>query len=81
MPNAVDPSSHQDEPARREDFSRTAFFLEQDFRRAVGTLTWMIRTAEKSDKELIERIVRTKAVAERGLRLSKLLSSVTRKHL
>ena len=79
MPNAADQTKHSTEGAHRNDFMKTAFLVEQDFRRLVDTLKWMVRTAEQSDEELMERLVRTKTVAERGLRLSKLLSNVTRK--
>ena len=79
MPNAADQTNNCAEPTHREDFTSTAFLVEQDFRRLVETLRWMVRTAEQSDEELMERLVCAKKVTERGLRLSKLLTNVTRK--
>jgi hypothetical protein len=79
MPNAADHTSDRTTGAGRDDLTGTALLVEQDFRRLVDTLKWMVKTAEQSDKELVDRLVCTKVVAERGLRLSKLLSSVTRK--
>ena len=79
MPDTADQTNYSAEGALREDFTKTAFLVEQDFRRLVDTLKWMVRTAEQSDEELMERLVCTKNVAQRGLRLSKLLSNLTRK--
>ena len=79
MPNAADHTRDAATEAGRDDLAKTALLVEQDFRRLVDTLRWMVRTAEQSDEELVDRLACTKAVAERGLRLSRLLSSVTRK--
>ena len=75
----VDDASDSPNEARRGDFTTTAYVIEQDFRRLVHTLKWMITSAEKSDVELIERLVCAKSAAQRGHRLSKLLTRLTRK--
>lgn len=79
MPNPAKHTSDSTHGACREDFARTALLIEQDFRRLVDTLKGMVRAAEPSDEELMDRLVCTKTVAERALRLSKLLSNLTRK--
>ena len=62
----------------RQDFAVTAIAVEQDFRRVVRTLEFALECAEASDNELIAQLSSTKKVAERGLRLSKLLSKLAR---
>lgn len=64
---------------RRDELSSTAYLIEQDFRRLVDTLYRNLEIADDSDAQLIERIVRVKDVAERGVRLSRLFSTLTRK--
>lgn len=55
-----------------------AFSIQRDFRDLVDTLARTMEMVDPSDEELIERLANTKAAAERGLRLSKLLLKVTR---
>ena len=65
-------------PMRRQDLAVTADSIEADFRRLVQVLRRTMKTVEVSDKELVERLSTTKVIAERGLRLSRLLSRMTR---
>jgi hypothetical protein len=65
--------------ARREDFAATAQTIERDFRRLVETLQDASNIVESSDEELVQQLCSTKSVAERGLRLSKLLSKLARR--
>jgi len=67
------------EPLRGQDFTTTAFCIERDFRGLVETLKRTIAQVDPSDEKLLENFVNTKAVAQRGLRLSKLLLRETRK--
>lgn len=62
---------------RREELASTAFLIEQDFRRLVDTLYRNLEIADETDSQLVERIVRVKDVAERGVRLSRLLTRLT----
>jgi len=64
---------------RREDFTTAAFCIEKDFRGLVETLKRTIEMVDPSDEELLQSLANTKAVAVRGLRLSKLLLRLTRK--
>lgn len=64
---------------RREELTSTAFLIEQDFRRLVDTLHRNLEIADGSDGQLVERIIRVRDVAERGVRLSRLLTRLTRK--
>ena len=64
---------------RREDFESAAFAIEQDFRRLVDTLERTIELVGATDKEMSLRLSRAKLVAERGVRLSRLVSNLTRK--
>lgn len=63
----------------REEFAATAKTIEQDFRRLVQALQRAMDLPEASDQELAQQIRSTQAVAERGLRLSKLLSKLARR--
>lgn len=74
----VDGQSTQARCCNREDFAAVAFAVEQDFRRLTDTLRRAIENAGNSDEELLLRLSRTKSVAERGVRLSRLLSNLTR---
>jgi hypothetical protein len=65
--------------ASRTEMVSAAFLVEQDFRRLVDTLKRTIASVDQSDEELVFRLTRTKAVADRGLRLSRLLLNFTRK--
>lgn len=63
---------------RREDFADTAVSIEQDFRRLVQTLQVTLESIDPSDAELLQQISSTKTVADRGLRLSKMLTKLAR---
>jgi hypothetical protein len=63
---------------RREDFMETAVSIEQDFRRLVQTLEGALARSEAIDEELLQQISSTKNVAERGLRLSRILTRLSR---
>jgi hypothetical protein len=65
--------------ARREDLASKTYSIELDFRRLVEALERTMDLADDSDEELMEQIDRTKWVAERGLRLSRLLRKLTLK--
>jgi hypothetical protein len=65
--------------ARPEIIVTAAFSIQRDFRELVDTLGRTLDMIEASDEELRERLANTKAAAERGLRLSKLLLKATRK--
>jgi hypothetical protein len=64
---------------RREEFVATAKTIEQDFRRLVQSLQRAAEFPEVGEQELLQQIRNTQAVAERGLRLSKLLSKLARR--
>jgi hypothetical protein len=78
----LDPSK-QAKPAKltRRDVTTTAFCIERDLRGVVETLKRTTALVDPSDKELVAQLASTKSVAERGLRLSKLLLKLTRKPL
>jgi hypothetical protein len=76
--NDLDISNVKTVGASRAEMVNTAFQVEQDFRRLVDTLKRSIASVDKSDEELIFRLTRTKVVADRGLRLSRLLLNFTR---
>jgi len=67
------------ELARRQDLTTDAFHIERDFRGLVETLKRTIEKVDSSDQEILESLTNTKAVAQRGLRLSKLLLRMTRR--
>ena len=67
------------ESARPEGMITAAFSIERDFRGLVDKLGRALEMIEPSDEEMRQRIVNTKAAAERGLRLSKLLLRATRR--
>ena len=73
--------SNQPTPVKltRRDVAMYAFSVERDLRGVVETLTRTIDLVDTSDLELVERLSNTKAVAQRGLRLSKLLVNLTRR--
>lgn len=79
MANDLDNSHVATAGASRAEMVNAAFIVEQDFRRLVDTLKRTIASVDQSDEELIFRLTRTKAVADRGLRLSRLLLNFTRK--
>lgn len=64
--------------ASREGFTETAVSVERDFRRLVDTLQHALEYADANDPELRQQVSNTKTVAERGLRLSKLLTKMAR---
>ena len=66
------------QPIRREDLTTAALCIERDFYALVETLKRTMELADSSDEELLECFSNTKAVAQRGLRLSKILLRVTR---
>jgi len=74
-PNCVSRTSIQ---ANREGFTDTAVAIERDFRRLVETLQHALDSADAIDSELHRQVSNTKMVAERGLRLSKLLTKMAR---
>jgi hypothetical protein len=65
--------------ASPEVVTTNALSIERDFRGLIETLGRTIDMLDPSDDDLRERLVNTKAVAERGHRLSKLLLKATRK--
>jgi len=65
-------------PVSREGLTETAVSVERDFRRLVETLQHALECADASDAELRQQVSNTKTVAERGLRLSKLLTKMAR---
>jgi hypothetical protein len=67
------------EPEHPEVIVTAAFCIERDFRGLVERLGRTFEMVDSSDEELRERIANTKAAAERGLRLSKLLLRATRR--
>lgn len=73
--NGLSPS----ELARRQDLTAAAFHIERDFRGLVETLKRAMAMVDSADKELLESLANTEAVAQRGLRLSKLLVRMTRR--
>lgn len=75
----VDGQSGNASQLRREDFATTAYAIEQDFRRLVDTLGRTIEVVGDADEEMTVRLSRVKSVAERGMRLSRLVSSLARK--
>jgi hypothetical protein len=64
--------------ARRGALKTAVSAIEQDFRKLADTLQRTIDAAGAQDKELLLRLSRTKSVAERGVRLSRLLAKLTR---
>ncbi|HET6942448.1 MAG TPA: hypothetical protein VFH89_09830 [Sphingomicrobium sp.] len=64
--------------ARRGALKAAVSAIEQDFRKLADTLQRTIDAACVQDEELMLRLSRTKSVAERGVRLSRLLSRLTR---
>ena len=72
-------SPEQGDAMGREHVFNVAYLVEQDFRKLVGTLAQTIALVGDSDEELVQQLVSTKTVAERGLRLSKVLSKLARK--
>ncbi len=64
--------------AGREGFTETAVSVERDFRRLVETLHHALEYTDADDAELRRQVSNTKTVAERGLRLSKLLTKMAR---
>jgi len=67
------------ELARRQDLTTAAFHIERDFRGLVETLKRTIEMVDSSEQEILESLANTKAVAQRGLRLSKLLLRTARR--
>ena len=63
---------------QRADLIPTADSIEGDFRRLVLLLNRTMEIVEGSDDELVARLSKTKSAAERGLKLSKTLSELTR---
>lgn len=63
--------------ARRSDLRTVVSTIEQDFRKLADTLQRTIDAAGAQDEELLLRLSRTKSVAERGVRLSRLVSRLT----
>lgn len=64
--------------ARRGALKTVVSAIEQDFRNLADTLQRTIDAADTQDEELLIRLSRTKSVAERGVRLSRLLSRLAR---
>ena len=62
-----------------EVIAATAFRIERDFRGLVDNLRRTMEMVDPADHELRERLANTKAAADRGLRLSKLLLRTTRR--
>jgi len=71
--------SKASELTRRQDLTTAAFHIERDFRGLVETLKRTMEMVDDSDEEILESLANTKAVAQRGLRLSKLLLRTTRR--
>ena len=67
----------QDLP-RRQDFTAAAYGIERDFRTLVDNIKRIMETVDASEEELLESLSNTKAVAQRGLRLSKVALRVAR---
>ena len=63
----------------RREVATYAYSVERDLRGVVETLRRTMAVVDTSDRELVERLANTKAVAQRGLRLSKLLLNLTRR--
>ena len=66
-------------PASPDVIIRSAFGIQQDFRALVEALAHVIEMVDPADEELQQRLANTKAAADRGLRLSKLLLRASRK--
>ena len=64
--------------ASREGFTPIAVSVESDFRRLVEKLQQALESMDAGDAELRQQVSNTKTVAERGLRLSKLLTKMAR---
>ena len=64
--------------ARRGALKTIVSAIEQDFRNLADALQRTINAADAQDEELLLRLSRTKSVAERGVRLSRLLAKLTR---
>ena len=70
----------QNRESRRPEVVVTAAFgIERDFRGLVEKLGRTLELVDAADEEMMQRIANTKAAAERGLRLSKLLLRATRR--
>lgn len=81
MRNPADPNDKRisaGQYARRAEVARTAYLVEQDFRRLVEILNRSMEDLGSSDEEILRQLCSTKAVAERGLRLGRLLSKLVR---
>jgi hypothetical protein len=63
---------------RRANLRTVVSTIEQDFRKLADTLQRTIDAADSEDEELLIRLFRTRSVAERGVRLSRLLARLTR---
>jgi hypothetical protein len=77
MPNPVRTLTTR--PASPEVIITSAFGIQQDFRALVEALSHVIEMVDPADEELQQRLANTKAAADRGLRLSKLLLRASRK--
>jgi hypothetical protein len=62
----------------RANLAPTADAIVGDFRRLILVISETMRVVEESDDEFSKQLCNTKIVAERGLRLSRLLVRMTR---
>lgn len=74
-----DPRSRSTFPANSAAITTNAIRIERDFRGLVEELGRSIDMLDPSDEELRERLSNTKAVAQRGHRLSKLVLRAIRR--
>ena len=65
-------------PTSRQASMPMAIAIEGDFRNLVKLLARSVESIGNTDEELALRLNRTKEVAERGLRLSKLVTELAR---
>ena len=90
MPNTFDTGREADQdgpppspfgrPLRREEILNIIALVEFDFTRLVNVLGCLVDLAERSDKNLVEPLTRTKELAEQGLELSKGLMASRSSH-
>ena len=66
------------DPTTRQASMPMAIAIEGDFRNLVKLLARAVESIGNTDEELALRLNRTKEVAERGLRLSKLVTELAR---
>ena len=81
MPNSSNPRGQQIRPSDRPDLVNVTLSIEQDFRRLAELLDRTMCIVDPADQEMLLGLTSTKNLTDRGVRLARRLSKLSRRRI